>query len=127
EPDLSFIEQTARMLVANLRRGQLIVLESTTYPGTTREIVKPILEESGLRSGRDFLLAYSPEREDPGNVSFDTSRIPKVVAGDGAAALRLAQTFYGQFVTATVPVSSLETAESVKLTENIFRAVNIAL
>lgn len=127
EPDLSFIEQTARMLANTLRRGQLIVLESTTYPGTTRGIVKPILEKSGLRSGRDFLLAYSPEREDPGNGSHETSCIPKIVAGEGAAALRLAKVLYDQFITETVPVSSLETAEAVKLTENIFRAVNIAL
>jgi UDP-N-acetyl-D-glucosamine dehydrogenase len=127
EPDLSFIEQTARMLSTTLRRGQLIVLESTTYPGTTRDIVKPILEGSGLRSGQDFLLGYSPEREDPGNMSYETSRIPKVIAGDGAAALHLTQTLYDQFISSTVPVSSLETAEAVKLTENIFRAVNIAL
>jgi UDP-N-acetyl-D-glucosamine dehydrogenase len=127
EPDLSYIEQTARMLSTTLRRGQLIVLESTTYPGTTRDIVRPILEANGLRSGRDFLLGYSPEREDPGNKSYETSCIPKVVAGDGAAALRLTQALYDQFISITVPVSSMETAEAVKLTENIFRAVNIAL
>jgi UDP-N-acetyl-D-glucosamine dehydrogenase len=127
EPDLSFVVQTTRTLSRTLRRGQLIVLESTTYPGTTRDIVKPILETSGLRSGRDFLLGYSPEREDPGNSSYETSRIPKVLAGDGAAALRLTQTLYDQFISFTVPVSSLEAAEAVKLTENIFRAVNIAL
>lgn len=127
EPDLSFVEDTSRMLAGILRRGQLIVLESTTYPGTTRDIVKPILEGSGLRSGTDFFLAYSPEREDPGNPEFDTSRIPKVVAGDGENAMRLASTFYGRFLARTVPVSSLETAEAVKLTENIFRAVNVSL
>jgi len=127
EPDLSFVEQTSRMLAGVLRRGQLVVLESTTYPGTTRDIVKPILETSGLRSGTDFFLAYSPEREDPGNPEFETSRIPKVVAGDGEDALRLACTLYGRFLARTVPVSSLETAEAVKLTENIFRAVNVAL
>ncbi len=103
------------------------MLESTTYPGTTREVVKPILESSGLRSGADFFLAYSPEREDPGNRDFETSRIPKIVAGDGETALALAVALYEQFVASTVPVSSLETAEAVKLTENIFRAVNIAL
>jgi UDP-N-acetyl-D-glucosamine dehydrogenase len=127
EPDLSFVEETSRMLAKVLHAGQLVVLESTTYPGTTREVVKPILEASGLRSGTDFFLAYSPEREDPGNVDFETSRIPKVVAGDGADALRLASALYDRFVCCTIPVSSLEAAEAVKLTENIFRAVNIAL
>ena len=127
EPDLSFVEATGRMLAGVLRRGQLVILESTSYPGTTRDVLKPILEQSGLDSGQDFFLAYSPEREDPGNQEFGTGRIPKVVAGDGAEALQLAETFYRQFVPRTVPVSSLETAEAVKLTENIFRAVNIAL
>lgn len=127
EPDLSFVEETARMLAGVLRRGQLIVLESTTYPGTTRDVVKPILEASGLRAGTDFFLAYSPEREDPGNPEFDTSRIPKVIAGASRGALRLASALYSSFVTQIVPVSSLETAEAVKLTENIFRGVNVAL
>lgn len=127
EPDLSFVEETARILASNLRPGQLIVLESTTYPGTTREVVKPILETSGLRSGSDFFLAYSPEREDPGNGEYETSRIPKVVAGDGKDALRLATVFYDRLVCRTIQVSSLDAAEAVKLTENIFRAVNIAL
>ena len=127
EPDLSFVADTARMAAGHLRPGQLIVLESTTYPGTTREVVKPILESSGLKSGVDFFLAYSPEREDPGNRDFETSRIPKIVAADGETALALAVALYEQFVVSTVPVSSLETAEAVKLTENIFRAVNIAL
>jgi UDP-N-acetyl-D-glucosamine dehydrogenase len=127
EPDLSFVEDTAKMVVKVMRAGQLIVLESTTYPGTTRDIVKPILETYGLRSGVDFYLAYSPEREDPGNPDFETARIPKVVAGDGEDALQLVAALYDGFVCRTVPVSSLETAEAVKLTENIFRAVNIAL
>lgn len=127
EPDLSFVENTARSIAASLRPGQLVVLESTTWPGTTREIVKPILESGGLRSGFDFFLAFSPEREDPGNANFQTPSIPKVVGGDDAAALDLACTLYDQFVCQTVPVSSPETAEAVKLTENIFRAVNIAL
>ncbi|MCP5364639.1 MAG: nucleotide sugar dehydrogenase [Hyphomicrobiales bacterium] len=127
EPDLSFVEQTARSIAETLRPGQLIVLESSTWPGTTREVVKPLLETSGLRSGTDFFLAYSPEREDPGNRNFDTSCIPRVIGGDGETAGRLARTLYGQFVSGTVPVSSPETAEAVKLTENIFRAVNIAL
>ena len=101
--------------------------KSTTYPGTTDEVVRPILESSGLKSGTDFFLAFSPEREDPGNPEFGTSRIPKVVGGDGPEALALAEALYAQLVVKTVPVSSLATAEAVKLTENIFRAVNIAL
>ena len=127
EPDLSYVEHTAEAIAPHLRAGQLIVLESTTYPGTTAELVRPILERGGLESGRDFFLAYSPEREDPGNSKFDTSRIPKVIGGDGPAAVELAVALYGQIVTQVVPVSSLATAEAVKLTENIFRAVNIAL
>jgi UDP-N-acetyl-D-glucosamine dehydrogenase len=127
EPNLGYVESTTRAIAPHLRRGQLIVLESTTWPGTTREVMKPILEAGGLRSGVDFFLAYSPEREDPGNIDFETSRIPKVVGGDGPAALLLAQALYDQLVVKTVPVSSPETAEAVKLTENIFRAVNIAL
>jgi UDP-N-acetyl-D-glucosamine dehydrogenase len=127
EPDLKYVEDTTAAIAAHLRPGQLIVLESTTYPGTTAEIMRPILEAGGLKSGRDFFLAYSPEREDPGNVDFSTSGIPKVVGADGEAALRLATALYDQFVVKTVPVSSIETAEAVKLTENIFRAVNIAL
>ncbi len=127
EPDLSFVEATARSVAGSLRAGQLVVLESTTYPGTTDEVLRPILEEGGLKSGQDFFLAFSPEREDPGNPDFGTSTIPKVVGGDGAHALELANTLYGALVTKTVPVSSAATAEAVKLTENIFRAVNIAL
>src|SRR4051812_28302168 len=127
EPDLSYVEATARSIAAALRPGQLVVLESTTWPGTTRQVVKPILEATSLRSGEDFFLAFSPEREDPGNLDFETSRIPKVVGGDDAAALGLACALYDQFVIRTVPVSSADTAEAVKLTENIFRAVNIAL
>jgi len=127
EPDLTFVVQTTESIAPYLRHGQLIVLESTTYPGTSRDVLKPILERSGLRSGQDFFLAYSPEREDPGNVEFSTSAIPKVVGGDGTDALRLARAFYDEVVTHTVPVSSLEAAEAVKLTENIFRSVNIAL
>ena len=127
EPDLSFVVQTAEAIAQQLRKGQLIVLESTTYPGTTEEIVKPILERTGLKSGQDFFLAFSPEREDPGNPHFETASIPKVVGGDGADALRIAQAFYGRFIVKTVAVSSTATAEAVKLTENIFRSVNIAL
>ncbi len=127
EPDLSFVETTARAIALHLRPGQLVVLESTTYPGTTEELLRPILESGGLQSGTDFYLAYSPEREDPGNPHFGTSTIPKVVGGDGEVALALAEALYSQFVVRTVPVSSTATAEAVKLTENIFRAVNIAL
>jgi UDP-N-acetyl-D-glucosamine dehydrogenase len=127
EPDLGFVVRTTESVMPHLRRGQLIVLESTTYPGTTRDVMRPILERSGLRSGRDFFLAYSPEREDPGNPEFATGDIPKVVGGDGPDALRLACAFYDAVAPRTVPVSSLEAAEAVKLTENIFRAVNIAL
>jgi UDP-N-acetyl-D-glucosamine dehydrogenase len=127
EPDLSFVERTTEAVAPHLRPGQLVVLESTTYPGTTREVMQPILEQGGLKSGRDFFLAYSPEREDPGNAEFGTNDIPKVVGGDGADAQRLAVALYDQIVARTVPVSSLEAAEAVKLTENIFRSVNIAL
>jgi UDP-N-acetyl-D-glucosamine dehydrogenase len=127
EPDLSYVENTARAIAPRLRKGQLIVLESTTYPGTTDEVMRPIFEATGLKSGVDFFLAFSPEREDPGNPDFGTSTIPKVVGGDGADALALAEALYSQLVVKTVPVSSAATAEAVKLTENIFRAVNIAL
>lgn len=128
EPDMTYVVETAKTIAKTLRPGQLIVLESTTWPGTTRELLRPILEEAtGLRSGIDFFLAFSPEREDPGNAKFHTAAIPKVVGGDGAAALKIAQTMYDQFLVETVAVSSADTAEAVKLTENIFRAVNIAL
>jgi len=127
EPDLSYVAGTSRSILPHLRQGQLVVLESTTYPGTTREMVKPILQESGLISGRDFFLAYSPERVDPGSIGFSSSQIPKVVGGDGEDALRLARAFYDQLAPRTVPVSSLEAAEATKLLENVYRAVNIAL
>jgi UDP-N-acetyl-D-glucosamine dehydrogenase len=127
EPDLSYVETTARGIAAHLRAGQLVVLESTTYPGTTTDIVKPLLETSGLVAGRDFYLAYSPEREDPGSTDHSGADIPRVVGADGPAALRIALAFYDNIVSRTVPVSSPATAEAVKLTENIFRAVNIAL
>ena len=127
EPDLSFVEGTTRSIAPHLKPGHLVVLESTTWPGTTDEVVKPILESGGLKSGRDFYLAFSPEREDPGNLSHNTATIPKVVGGDGAEALHLAKALYDTLVVGTVPVSSPATAEAVKLTENIFRAVNVAL
>lgn len=127
EPDLSYVEATVVEIARRLRRGQLVVLESTTYPGTTEEVVLPRLEESGLACGRDFFLAFSPEREDPGNESFAAARIPKVVGGLDAAAAELAEELYSAVFLSTVRVSSARAAEATKLTENIFRAVNIAL
>jgi UDP-N-acetyl-D-glucosamine dehydrogenase len=127
EPDLSYVEKTTETIASRLRAGHLVVLESTTWPGTTDEVMRPRLERGGLKSGRDFYLAFSPEREDPGNAHFETSTIPKVVGGDGAEALAYATALYDALVVRTVPVSSSKTAEAVKLTENIFRAVNIAL
>ena len=127
EPDLSFIEATTRSIATTLRAGQIVILESTTYPGTTREVVKPILEAEGLASGSDFFLGFSPEREDPGNTHYGTTTIPKVVSGDGSIAAALIEQFYAAVVERTVPVSTIDTAEAVKITENVFRAVNIAL
>ncbi|HEX9770896.1 MAG TPA: nucleotide sugar dehydrogenase [Kiloniellales bacterium] len=127
EPDMTFVTETAEQIAAHLRPGQLVILESTTYPGTTAHHIRPILERGGLKSGDDFFLAYSPEREDPGNPDYSTKRIAKVVGGDGKAALDLGVAFYEQIVPRVVPVSGTDTAEAVKLTENIFRAVNIAL
>jgi UDP-N-acetyl-D-glucosamine dehydrogenase len=127
QPDLLAVEAAARSVAWHLHPGQLVILESTTWPGTTREVVQPILEAGGLRCGEDFFLVYSPEREDPGNARFRTAGIPRVVGGADANALHLALTLYGAVVQRTVPVASIETAEAVKLTENVFRSVNIAL
>jgi UDP-N-acetyl-D-glucosamine dehydrogenase len=127
DPDLSFIVATTEAIQRNLKPGQVVVLESTTYPGTTTEVMRPILERDGLKSGRDFFLAYSPEREDPGNPDVATATIPKIVGGDGEAARDMAVALYGTVVVKAIAVSSTQTAEAVKLTENIFRAVNIAL
>ena len=127
QPDMSYIESASKEIGKNLKKGQLIVLESTTYPGTTREIVKPILEKSKLKAGEDFFLAYSPEREDPGNKEFSVSAIPKVMGGLTDDCLQLTSDLYKNIVSETVEVSSLETAEATKLMENIFRAVNIAM
>lgn len=127
DPDLTYIVRTCREIVTRLKPGRLVVLESTTYPGTTHEVMRPILEEGGLVSGRDLFLAFSPEREDPGNRDFRTASIPKIVAGEDEAAGAAAAAFYGAVVERVVPVSSTATAEAVKLTENVFRAVNIAL
>lgn len=127
EPDLTYVIKTTQMIGKVLRAGQIVILESTTYPGTTEEIIKPILEQaSGLKAGVDFGLAYSPEREDPGNLDFTTTAIPKVVGADSGVELSIAVAMYNA-LTKTVPVSNLKTAEAVKLTENIFRLVNISL
>jgi UDP-N-acetyl-D-glucosamine dehydrogenase len=127
EPDLTYIVNSTKAVAAALRPGQLVVLESTTYPGTTREVVLPILEAGGLRAGKDFFLAFSPEREDPGNPNFSAPTIPKVVGGLDAAALELAANLYGQVVVKVVRVSSPEVAEACKILENTYRAINIAL
>jgi UDP-N-acetyl-D-glucosamine dehydrogenase len=127
EPDNSYIHRTAEQIATRLRRGQLIVLESTTYPGTTDSEVKPLLEKSGLRCGEDFLLAFSPEREDPGRKDFDTRTIPKVVGGVDPRSTEVAAALYGAALAKVVPVSSARVAESGKLLENVFRSVNIAL
>lgn len=127
EPDLRFVQETAKEVAARLRSGQLVVLESTTFPGTTDEVLRPLLEASGLRCGRDFFLAYSPEREDPGNPHYETRRIPKLVGGVDEASGRLAVAFYERVFDEVVPVADARVAEAAKLTENVFRAVNIAL
>jgi UDP-N-acetyl-D-glucosamine dehydrogenase len=127
EPDLTYVRQTAEAIRRHLRRGQLIVLESTTYPGTTDELVRGVLEQGGLTAGVDFFLAFSPEREDPGNKSHSTPTIPKVVGGVDVVSGDVAQRLYDAAVAKTVRVSSARAAEATKLTENIFRAVNIAL
>ncbi|HKO01228.1 MAG TPA: nucleotide sugar dehydrogenase, partial [Thermoanaerobaculia bacterium] len=127
EPDLRYIRMTAEAIAKSIRRGQLVVLESTTYPGTTREELLPRFEARGLVCGRDFFLAFSPEREDPGNEKFNTKNIPKVVGGIDAPSQEVAAALYGAVIDRVVPVSSPEVAESAKLLENIFRAVNIAL
>jgi UDP-N-acetyl-D-glucosamine dehydrogenase len=128
DPDMSYVESTTRTIAEILRPGQLVVLESTTYPGTTREVCKPILEEkSGLVAERDFFLAFSPEREDPGRVDYTTETIPKVVGGLGPKSKRLAVALYSGAIRKVVPVSSCEVAESCKILENVYRCVNIAM
>jgi len=127
DPDLSFVVAAVEEVRDHLRPEQLIILESTTYPGTTRELVLPILEETGLKVGTDFFLAYSPERVDPGNKTFTTQNIPKVIGGMTPRCNELAMLLYQSFIETIVPVSSPETAETVKLLENTFRSVNIAL
>lgn len=127
EPDLQYIERTTEAILRNLREGQLIILESTTYPGTTEELILPRLESSGLKVGRDFFLGFSPEREDPGNKRFTTHQIPKVVAGVTPSCQKVVTTLYRQIIKEVVPVSSPRVAELTKLLENIYRSVNIAL
>jgi UDP-N-acetyl-D-glucosamine dehydrogenase len=136
EPDLSYVEDTAKAIAPNLQRSQLIVLESTTYPGTTEELVLPILEKNGLKcpvsreavdTPTDFFLAFSPEREDPGNKQFGLAQIPKIVGGINYPSGKAAANLYAQIVSKVVPVSCTQAAEMVKLLENIFRCVNIAL
>jgi len=127
DPDLSFVVHAIEAVAQYLRKGQLVVLESTTYPGTTEEVARPHLEAAGLQAGEDFFLAFSPERVDPGNAVYTTKNIPKVVGGTDPASTALAAALYGQIVTQVVPVSSTRVAEMVKLLENTFRAVNIGL
>jgi UDP-N-acetyl-D-glucosamine dehydrogenase len=127
DPDLSYVASTTEQIAKVLHPGQLIVLESTTYPGTTDELVCGILERTGLVSGRDFFLAFSPEREDPGNERFSTTTIPKVVGGCDVDAGDVAEALYAQVIARVVRVSSAAAAEATKITENVFRAVNIAL
>jgi UDP-N-acetyl-D-glucosamine dehydrogenase len=127
DPDLTYIENTARQIAKALRPGQLIVLESTTYPGTTREVVLPILTAGGLKAGADFFLAFSPEREDPGNPKYSAESIPKVVGGIDAESGRLAALLYSNAVVTVVSVSNCEIAEAAKIIENTYRSVNIAM
>jgi UDP-N-acetyl-D-glucosamine dehydrogenase len=127
DPDVSYIESTGRHIAAALRPGQLIVLESTTYPGTTRDVLLPILAESGLKVGKDFFLAYSPEREDPGNPNYTAGGIPKVVGGIDMASHELAVALYSHAVVKVVGVANCEVAEAAKILENTYRSVNIAL
>ena len=127
DPDLSYVVKAVEACAATLRPGQLVVLESTTYPGTTDEVVQPMLEDKGLRADVDFFLAFSPERVDPGNQQFNTRNIPKIVGGSGPASTEVAAALYSSAVDRVVPVSSTRVAEMVKLLENTFRAVNIGL
>jgi len=127
DPDLAYVEGTAESISKTLRPGQMVVLESTTYPTTTRDVLQPILENSGLKAGDDFYLAYSPEREDPGNPDFSAAGIPKVVGGIDDESCRLAELLYSKSIVKVIPVSTLEIAEACKILENTYRAVNIAL
>ncbi len=127
DPDLSHVLQAAEQLAAHLRKGTLVVLESTTYPGTTEEVILPMLQGSGLKVGEDFFLCYSPERVDPGNRDYHTRNIPKVIGGVTPSCTRIGELFYSQFMDRVVPVSTTRVAEMVKLLENTFRMINIGL
>ena len=127
DPDLQYIEGTTAAIARVLRPDQLVVLESTTYPGTTREVMLPVLEKTGLKCGQDFFLAFSPEREDPGNPNFSAERIPKVVGGIEPRSTQLAVALYSHAVVQVIPVASAEVAEACKILENTYRAVNIAM
>jgi len=127
DPDLTYVVETTKAIANTLRPGQLIILESTTYPTTTRDVMLPILESIGLKAGKDFFLAYSPEREDPGNPDFTAAGIPKVVGGNDPQSLELASALYSQAIVKVVPVASCEVAEACKILENTYRAVNIAM
>lgn len=127
EPDLSAVKQAARLISANLKPGATVILESTTYPGTTEDILKPILEESNLKLGEGFSLAYSPERIDPGNKSFGVKNTPKIVGGADEKSRKLAMDFYARFIDSVVPVKGIKEAETAKLLENTYRHINIAL
>lgn len=127
DPDLQYIEGTTAAIARVLRPDQLVVLESTTYPGTTREVMLPVLESTGLKCGQDFFLAFSPEREDPGNPNFSAERIPKVVGGIEPRSTQLAVALYSHAVVQVIPVASAEVAEACKILENTYRAVNIAM
>ena len=127
DPDLTYVRATTKTIAKYLRPGQLIVLESTTYPGTTRSVLLPILESSGRVAGKDFFLAYSPEREDPGNPQFSARGIPKVVGGIDPESQAIAEALYGRAVVSLVPVSTPEIAEACKIMENVYRSVNIAM
>jgi len=127
DPDISFIVATAEQIAPRLRQGQLIILESTTYPGTTEELLQPDFEKTGLRAGKDFFLAFSPERVDPGNAHFNTRNTPKIVGGCTPECGRRAVEYYSKIFDTVVPVSSARCAEMVKLLENTFRSVNIGL
>ncbi len=127
DPDMTYVIKTAETISGQLRKGQLVVLESTTYPGTTREILVPILERTGLKASKDFYVAFSPEREDPGRKDFTTGTIPKVVGGLDAKSGKLASTLYARAVKQVVPVSTCDIAEAAKIVENVYRCVNIAM
>ncbi len=127
EPDMQFVVSSCQVIAKHLRKGQLVVLESTSYPGTTREVMVPILEQSGLKAGQDFHVAYSPEREDPGNKEYRTRSIPKIVGGLTSKCLKRACALYEAVIVEVVPVSSCEAAEAAKIVENVYRCVNIAM